>query len=557
MTHATETVLRRPRSAAAALPIAELIALSVVALGFLLLSAPLLSQPFGRDQGIFATIADAILRGQLPYRDAWDHKPPGIDYAYALAFRLFGRSWQAVHLLEQLVLLGGMVGLWALLRPAGAQAAVAAAALFGAAAILQFEWWDRGQAEMFIAGLSAVGLAALVAGRRWRAVSALVGGAVLGALIWFKPTAAPLTLLGGIILLARSPRSWGTARDLGAYAGGVLALVLVPSGLLLAGGAFAEMWDAVVVFNQLHVQTGANLTLAATAWATVDFFGRMGPLTPLAAAGVIGARRSPALTALLVGWLLAALAGVWSQGKFFSYHWSVALPPLAGLAGSGLIAVWENIRRPGPEVRLRRGAAAILALALLLPVVHEQQAKLGRDLPYLLGKVSDRDYFARFGHNLHDRDVYSFSAARETAAYLAARTTPNDTVLVWGFQALVNWLADRRAPTRYIFSYPLTIERPESPLRRQARDIFLREFDAAPPAYVVLVAKDVNPIQTQESIALIETFPAFKERLARDYVKEREIAEFQIYRRKGPEAVGRSREPGARGGSGAGNLKKG
>jgi hypothetical protein len=243
-------------------------------------------------------------------------------------------------------------------------------------------------------------------------------------------------------------------------------------------------------------------------------------------------RRRPRLTLLVVGWLLAALLGVWTQGKFFSYHWSVALPPLAALAGWGLVEVWRSVRRPGADAWLRRAAAALLAVVLLLPVWAEQQGKLGRDLPYLFGRTSERDYHARFGHNLNDRDVYSFSAARETADYLAARTTPRESVLVWGFQALVNWLADRPAPTRYIFSYPLTIDRPESPLRRQARDTFLREFDAAKPAYVVLVAKDVNPIQPLDSVALLDTFPALKERLAREYVKEGEIAEFSIFRRK-------------------------
>lgn len=527
----TDATLPRVRARVTALPTGELVVLSAIALGFLVLSLPVLSQPFGRDQGIFATIADAILRGQLPYRDAWDHKPPGIDYAYALAFWLFGRSWQAVHLLEQLVLLGGMLGLWALLRPTGTGAALAAAALFGAASVLQFEWWDRGQAEMFLAGISAVGMALLVAARHWRVISAFGGGLLLGTLVWFKPTAAPLAVLGGGVILGRSPVRRGVALDLAAYlAGGIVAL-LVPAGLLARAGAFGEMWQAVVVFNQLHVQTGANLTVEATAWATVDFFNRMGPLTPLAAAGLLGARRRPARTMLLVCWLGAALLGVWSQGKFFSYHWTVALPPLAGLAGWGLVAAWDSIRRPGRETWLRRSAAAVLAVVLLAPVVAEQPSKLGRDLAYLLGRTSEREYFAHFGHNLNDRDVYSFSAARETADYLAARTTANDTVLVWGFQALVNWLADRRAPTRYIFSYPLTIDRPESPLRREARDTFLREFDAAPPAYVVLVAKDVNPIQPRDSVALLETFPAFKERLARDYTHEHTIAEFQIYRR--------------------------
>ena len=35
-----------------------------------------LSWPFGQDQSAFAWVADAILRGGLPYRDAWEVKGP-------------------------------------------------------------------------------------------------------------------------------------------------------------------------------------------------------------------------------------------------------------------------------------------------------------------------------------------------------------------------------------------------------------------------------------------------------------------------------------------------
>ncbi|MFO0661794.1 MAG: hypothetical protein U0165_18475 [Polyangiaceae bacterium] len=38
---------------------------------------------YGRDQGIYAVVADAMRQGLAPYRDAWDFKPPGIFLIYA------------------------------------------------------------------------------------------------------------------------------------------------------------------------------------------------------------------------------------------------------------------------------------------------------------------------------------------------------------------------------------------------------------------------------------------------------------------------------------------
>src|SRR3954463_15289796 len=50
----------------------------VVAVAAALLALPLLSYPFGWDQCVFGTIADTMRHGGVVYRDAWEHKPPGV-----------------------------------------------------------------------------------------------------------------------------------------------------------------------------------------------------------------------------------------------------------------------------------------------------------------------------------------------------------------------------------------------------------------------------------------------------------------------------------------------
>src|SRR6478752_6036094 len=50
----------------------------------LLLRAPAIVQPMGADQGLYAYAGQRILAGELPYRDAWDQKPPAIHYTYAV-----------------------------------------------------------------------------------------------------------------------------------------------------------------------------------------------------------------------------------------------------------------------------------------------------------------------------------------------------------------------------------------------------------------------------------------------------------------------------------------
>src|SRR5438128_9840072 len=69
-----------------------------------LLSLPILSWPFGHDQAIFATIADSLLHGGVLYRDAWEHKGPGVFYSYYFAFLLLEHDLWAVHVAEILAM---------------------------------------------------------------------------------------------------------------------------------------------------------------------------------------------------------------------------------------------------------------------------------------------------------------------------------------------------------------------------------------------------------------------------------------------------------------------
>src|ERR1700712_2730822 len=103
-----------------------LIALIVI---ITLIAAPTITYPLGRDQGEFATIARGILDGRIPYVDLWNPKPPAIFYVYAAAMRLFGRTSEALRVLDLLIfpplaatlywigkrLASSRVGLWAAL----------------------------------------------------------------------------------------------------------------------------------------------------------------------------------------------------------------------------------------------------------------------------------------------------------------------------------------------------------------------------------------------------------------------------------------------------------
>src|SRR5690242_8997710 len=58
----------------------------------LVVRLPSLVQPMGADQGLYAYVGDRIRSGALPYRDAWDQKPPAIHVTYAFMRAIVARD---------------------------------------------------------------------------------------------------------------------------------------------------------------------------------------------------------------------------------------------------------------------------------------------------------------------------------------------------------------------------------------------------------------------------------------------------------------------------------
>ncbi|MEX1071589.1 MAG: glycosyltransferase family 39 protein [Anaerolineales bacterium] len=63
-------------------------------------ASPLTRQAISRDSGVFLYTGWRVTEGDIPYRDVWDHKTPGIFYIDALGLILGGASLWGVWALE-------------------------------------------------------------------------------------------------------------------------------------------------------------------------------------------------------------------------------------------------------------------------------------------------------------------------------------------------------------------------------------------------------------------------------------------------------------------------
>lgn len=489
----------------------------------LLILAPSLLYPFGRDQSVFAYVGSIIARGGMPFRDAWDLKPPGIYALYGLIAAVAPDQHEGLMLLVRIVdvtvAMGTAACIAALaLRWGYAEAGWGAAAWF-AAQYLRGGFWSVAQAEAF-ANLLVVAAVLLLLWRQGGGAAAAAGFLTgLAAALKFT-TVAPVLLIG-VLVLRDTPAGWPRRVLCFALGGAVSCGAMVL--WLSRGGALSAYLDIqrgfVVPYARISNTTVANPLTGLWYW----FLGVWPAI--LAAAGLFwasAAERRRLLPATLG--LAAGIAAVVVQGKYFLYHWESTQPWLALLAGAGALALVRKMPWSG------RQRAALL---VLLPLAWILAARWGfyRDgARYAAGALSRGEWLARFRSPSPD---YSFAADLDVARYVRSHTQAGDGVFIWGFEPSVYLFSDRRPPTRFFFNVPVAV-----PFTPPAwKEELLSDLQREKPALFLVVRNDAIPWANglrEDSEGQLRAWPELQSLLAQHYRFETRIEDFALYRRSDP-----------------------
>jgi len=508
---------------------------------------PTLSYPLTRDQGAYAYIADLIRQGGVPYRDVWDLKPPAIYWMYSLSFSLLGRSELAVRGFDVLYTLatGAFVYLLAQEAFSDRRIAIGSAWLYAFGYHWFLHYYSLANPESFMAPYLLVAAWGLSRGLRCRDLRCmLVGGFAGGLAFWFKPTA-------GLTVLVLCCWLWVSA-----FRGSDAKISLGKATLALAVGAASALLVGVAALY------GRGLSELVQLWRTygsASYVGARGLALgdgPLAVAEVILGYVSDwqlliwptgaAVWSILRCWLrrqdgqsgrmtVVALLGatlgmVFVQGKYFEYHWIPVLAPASILTSFAVVTVWEECRsgvsrlsRPGMSC-----AFVIMTIAGLLALsASDRLADYRRTVAHARGVLSDEAYYAAFDIGKDFSHVGSIAAA----SYIRQHTSADDTVLIWGAEPLVNFLAARRSPTKYIFSYMLRCDQEDRRCEERRRDL-MDEVQSKPPLYVALVDNDANPLSPAGSRSELTQFPSLSQWIDSDYRFENQVDDYLFLRRK-------------------------
>lgn len=412
------------------------------------------------DAAVFTAVAERLRAGDLPYVDAWDHKPPLIYIVNAIA-QLLLAGW-----------LGPWVPIWLL---SVVLAATVAALIASALGTLGYERVYSALGGVMAAVVASLFVISLGGGLTEPLATAPLAAALLvslrpglpaqravmvGALCAFAVLASLMALPGVLAIVAfgwleRGRRWVGLALVGGAMVGGSAAAITAVSGALPAafdavlgyGAAYrfaTQSWDE----NYGHAETA--VIIIALAWAAVPAsVGYLGWLR--------GDEKQRRLARAFALWLALTVAIPIYLGRFETHYIAPMSVPLGILAAAGVRDVVDRRLKSAPAfVLIALGWALAIGLSSAVIVLNTQA--LGASLE---------------------------AEAKRTelaAAYVADHSQPTDRLFVWGNEPHLYYLADRRPASRFIYLLPLTTPGYAGP---ELIGEVLAAWQSNPPALIV------------------------------------------------------------------------
>ncbi|MCJ2178606.1 glycosyltransferase family 39 protein [Novosphingobium sp. 2580] len=484
-------------------------------------------EPFGRDQGIHATIAYALRNGYPTYREVYNVKPPLTTGVYYLSEALFGHSEGSIRWLDLLVVAITcccLARLLALLR--FGRSAVLLSPLVFVAHYYSLDFWTRAQTDGWAAFLCVFSLFWMVMGwrrRQWHWF--FLSGCALGLAFAMKYTVAGLGLTIFLPLLVRDDPVHFTFGGFATFIAGGLAALGVIVAVLVASGS-------LIPFLEIQQFVYGYTTLWRLPWwelaHKILIPLQSAPFTSLVIAASVSlllyrlVRGSRRLTDWLFAiWSGTALLSYWVQAKGFSYQ----LLPFLLAASASTALTWEFFSG-FVTLRFNRDALTRITAALAVSIgvqPLEQSVPAAVSLLYHRKPNLPAMHFQSAG--------FSTQRNAQAARRLAGLITRNDTLFVWGYETLLYYLSDRPPMYRYPYSWPFVV----SYYDERYTDDLLRRLKGNPPDVFVVEYDDAAPWVTGElrdSRQMLGEFPGLKSFLMASYVKADEVEGFEIWRRK-------------------------
>ena len=467
------------KHSSAMLPLVFLLAFSA----FIAFDRAVISQvPFNVDPGSYAVVSHELLNGKSLYVDIWDHKPPAVFVAYAAAELLFGYSPQTLVILNLLLSIITLLGIYYAGKAGrgGIVTGLWAAALWALfSGVFQLEGRDP-NTEPFLNACIIWAFALLSPDRPngldWKTRTAVALLFLLAS--FFKPIIVPiaLCLTCAHILFSRDRRRAVVDGFVFAAIGVIGWLAMF--GYFAATNRFDVFYKTIILYNRFYSgDTLANVL--APLRGEVEFFPDIiNPIAIFAAVGVIfTVFRSSRQAGLLLAFLGSSWIAIALPGRFSIHYYQLWLPSL--IVGSswaiGYFAASRDLR-----LRCVSYAAGVVMMGIVM-----------------LGQVAS--YKSVLANNWKPA-ISALNSDTGTAMRINGILRPDESFFLWGNTPNLYLLTGRRPPAAVLFDThfipspvsELLTDRVKADLERNRPELLVAESGRPPVPEWLL--KDYLPI---------------------------------------------------------------
>lgn len=470
----------------------------------IILRIPSVFEPYWYgDEGVYQTIGQALVSGEVLYRDIHDNKPPLIYFLSMVGSQPVMRGVLLVWMVASTMLFYRLTK-----KVFGQLAAGVLTALFGIATSIPFLEGNVANAENFfitttIGGMWCTWRAILSKDRKIRLRMALVGGIVFGIGSLFKIPAMFDGLAAGVLIasaaLTKGGRSYWWAA--GAMGLGFIAPWVGVGIFELVQGAWGNFINEAIFQNIGYLSSwgqGKTSPLSIITGETVG--GRLLICTVLSGA-MVAARKHLSMPTVFSGvWLVWAFFGARLSGRPYAHYFLQVVPPFLLFLG----CVWEEKKYLGKMAVL----TGIVASTVLILTSHLWFYKTlpyyGNFLGFATGGVSQKQYFEYFDASVPKMYLL--------ASYISSVTMPTERIFIWGDQPSIYALSRRMPVGRFTTAYHVADFDP-------TQEETMKAISESRPRIIIWMNNQDRP------------FPVLAQLLAHEYIKTREVGGGIIYQR--------------------------
>jgi hypothetical protein len=423
------------------------IIVSIVFLFVLYVRVRLLSTPLERDEGEYAYMGQLLLKGIIPFKEAYNMKLPGTSIMYAVIMFLFGENAIGIHIGLLLLNAGSAFLLFLLYRKWSYTDSkpLIASSIFAFLAINPAIAGFASHATHFVVFFSLAGLVLLYrAFCRSTSLPYLLSGLMFGLAILMKQPAIFFVLFGIILIIKQYFLKLYSIKDLLRYSiifiTGIFAPVIILIIILQIGGTFDRFWFWTVQYGMQYASLiPLNQGLEVFKVSFSHIFSESYLFWLFAAIGTLllflnNQRKNVRLEIIL--FLVASFIAI-VPGFYFREHYFIMLLP------SISILVVEGIYFSKTKIRIKNSDFALLTIFTII---------------ILWTVISNNAYYLYDSPEVTIQKAYGISGFIESipiSEFITAHTDQDDRIQVLGSEPQIYFYSKRMAASGQIYMYGL------------------------------------------------------------------------------------------------------